>query len=128
MQRSSILVLDEATANVDTHTEVLLKRALQKRFADATIVMIAHRLDTIIDFDSILVLGNGRVLEYGSPQELLAAAASNTTATNDNSHDGQPNDGRGSDGASDGAGTFASMVSHMGEEAAKRLKELAKKK
>jgi ABC-type multidrug transport system fused ATPase/permease subunit len=68
---SRILVLDEATANVDTATDEILQRALRKRFAGATIIAIAHRLDTIMDYDKVLVLGNGRVLEYGSPSSLL---------------------------------------------------------
>jgi ATP-binding cassette, subfamily C (CFTR/MRP), member 4 len=70
LRKSSILVLDEATANVDTKTEASLKSALKQNFAEATVLAIAHRLDTVMDYDRILVLGGGQVLEYGSPEEL----------------------------------------------------------
>ena len=72
LRKSSILVLDEATANIDTKTEESLKAALTKNFANATILAIAHRLDTVMDYDRILVLGDGKVLEYGPPKDLLA--------------------------------------------------------
>ena len=71
LQKSRILILDEPTANVDSHTDKLLQEAVNKTFAGATIISIAHRLDTIIDSDLILVLGGGKVLEYGSPAELI---------------------------------------------------------
>ena len=71
LSRSKILVLDEATASVDRRTDQLLQAALQESFSDGTIVAVAHRLDTIIEHDLILVLGSGRVLEYGSPAELI---------------------------------------------------------
>ena len=64
-------VLDEATANVDQVTDSLLQQTLRERFSTATIIAIAHRIDTIIDYDKILVLGNGKLLEYGSPYALL---------------------------------------------------------
>jgi ATP-binding cassette, subfamily C (CFTR/MRP), member 4 len=70
LRKSSILVLDEATANVDTKTEASLKTALKQNFAEATVLAIAHRLDTVMDYDRILVLGGGQVLECGSPEEL----------------------------------------------------------
>jgi ATP-binding cassette, subfamily C (CFTR/MRP), member 4 len=70
LRKSSILVLDEATANIDKATEDSLKVALSKNFAEATIIAVAHRLDTVMDYDRILVLGDGRVLEFGSPNEL----------------------------------------------------------
>lgn len=71
LQKTRILVLDEPTANVDTHTDQLLQEAVNKSFVGATIISIAHRLDTIIENDAILVLGGGKVLEYGSPNELI---------------------------------------------------------
>jgi len=67
----STLVLDEPTANVDGYTDKLLQAALSKSFTESTIITVAHRLDTVIDYDKILVLGSGKVLEYGSPRELL---------------------------------------------------------
>ncbi len=71
LAKSQILILDEPTANVDSHTDKLLQKTLRELFSDATIIMVAHRLQTVIDFDRILVLGNGKVLEYGSPKELV---------------------------------------------------------
>jgi ABC-type multidrug transport system ATPase subunit len=64
-------VLDEATSSVDRHTDRLLHEALNKAYDDATIVKIAHRLDTIIEDDYILVLRSGKLLEFGSPAELI---------------------------------------------------------
>eukprot|EP00549_Striatella_unipunctata_P000433 CAMPEP_0118721960 /NCGR_PEP_ID=MMETSP0800-20121206/31075_1 /TAXON_ID=210618 ORGANISM="Striatella unipunctata, Strain CCMP2910" /NCGR_SAMPLE_ID=MMETSP0800 /ASSEMBLY_ACC=CAM_ASM_000638 /LENGTH=939 /DNA_ID=CAMNT_0006630007 /DNA_START=841 /DNA_END=3660 /DNA_ORIENTATION=+ len=70
-KHARVLVLDEPTANVDSQTDAYLQEAITKRFSNATIIAVAHRLDTVIDYDRILVLGEGRVLEYGSPAELL---------------------------------------------------------
>mmetsp|Transcript_5656 Transcript_5656/g.12347 ORF Transcript_5656/g.12347 Transcript_5656/m.12347 type:complete len:1360 (-) Transcript_5656:160-4239(-) len=69
--RNKILVLDEPTANVDSLTDKLLQEAVAKSFEGATILAVAHRLDTVIDYDMILVLGEGGVLEYGTPHELI---------------------------------------------------------
>ncbi len=67
------MVLDEPTANVDNQTDKLLQEAVAENFECATILAIAHRLDTVIYYDKILVLGSGGVLEYGSPDELIAS-------------------------------------------------------
>lgn len=72
MRRSSILILDEATASVDVHTDALMQDIIRTEFKHHTIIAAAHRLDTIIDFDSVLVLNQGRVLESDDPQSLLA--------------------------------------------------------
>jgi ATP-binding cassette, subfamily C (CFTR/MRP), member 4 len=69
--KNKLLVLDEPTANVDRRTDQLLQEALHKSFEGATILSVAHRLDTVIDHDYILVLGHGHVLEFGSPADLL---------------------------------------------------------
>jgi ATP-binding cassette subfamily B protein len=68
-----ILVLDEATANIDTHTEQLIQDALLKLTEGRTSIIIAHRLQTIQEADRILVMDSGRVAELGSHAELLAA-------------------------------------------------------
>ena len=68
---AKILVMDEATASVDPHTDALLQKAIRMDFAGCTILTIAHRLNTVIDYDKILVLEDGYVREFGSPQELL---------------------------------------------------------
>jgi len=67
-----IIILDEATANIDTHTEVLIQRALQKVLHGRTSIVIAHRLSTVRNADNIVVLDQGRLVEQGSHDELLA--------------------------------------------------------
>ena len=69
--RSKILVMDEATANVDMETDDVIQKSVRKYFMDATIITIAHRLKTIIDYDRVLVLDSGRVVEYDTPKKLL---------------------------------------------------------
>ncbi|GMM31438.1 ATP-binding cassette glutathione S-conjugate transporter [Martiniozyma asiatica (nom. inval.)] len=68
---SKVLVLDEATANVDVHTDKIVQETIRSAFKDRTILTIAHRLNTIIDSDKIIVLEQGRVKEFDTPQELL---------------------------------------------------------
>jgi ATP-binding cassette subfamily C (CFTR/MRP) protein 1 len=70
--RSRILVLDEATSNVDAKTDKLMQRIIREEFTEHTIMTIAHRLDTIRDADTILVMDKGKVVEVGAPDELLA--------------------------------------------------------
>ncbi|MGW5669101.1 ABC transporter ATP-binding protein [Micromonospora sp. NPDC003776] len=69
----SLLILDEATSSVDTRTEVLLQRAMAALRSDRTSFVIAHRLSTIRDADLILMMEQGRIVEQGSHDELLAA-------------------------------------------------------
>jgi ABC-type multidrug transport system fused ATPase/permease subunit len=83
LQKSKILVLDEPTANVDGRTDKLLQEAVNKSFHGATIISVAHRLDTIIENDLILVLGGGKVLEYGSPSELISLNGHFSSMVND---------------------------------------------
>jgi ABC-type multidrug transport system ATPase subunit len=118
--RNSILLLDEATANVDQHTDHILQQTLLRHDRSdgglknieesnpttennsivspppentnhypksnsnnnhRTMIAIAHRLDTVIDYDTIFVFGNGTVVEYGSPYELLTSVPSSLTTT-----------------------------------------------
>ena len=67
-----LLILDEATSNVDTRTEVLLQKAMDNLMRERTCFVIAHRLSTIVDSDLILVLNHGRIVEQGTHKELLA--------------------------------------------------------
>lgn len=66
-----ILVLDEATSGIDKTTEKLIQRVIREHFADTTIVVVAHKLLTVADFDSLLVLSQGEVAESGTPKQLL---------------------------------------------------------
>jgi len=71
LRESKILVLDEATAAVDPATDNLIQKTIRKQFSDWTILAIAHRLNTIIDYDKILVLDKGEVVEFDTPETLL---------------------------------------------------------
>ena len=68
-----ILILDEATANIDTHTELLIQQALKRILEGRTSIVIAHRLSTIRNADQIIVLDHGRIVETGKHAELLAS-------------------------------------------------------
>ena len=66
-----LLILDEATSNVDTRTEILLQKAMDKLMRDRTCFVIAHRLSTIVDADLILVINDGQIVETGTHEALL---------------------------------------------------------
>ena len=68
-----ILVLDEATSGIDHITEAAIQGAIKDNFTAMTIMVVAHKLLTVADFDSILVLSQGEVVEHGAPQQLLAS-------------------------------------------------------
>jgi ATP-binding cassette subfamily B protein len=68
-----ILVLDEATSNVDVHTEMRIERGLRRLLAGRTAIVIAHRLSTIAGATRIVVLAHGRIVEQGTHEELVAA-------------------------------------------------------
>lgn len=72
LRKSKILVLDEATAAVDLETDHLIQTTIRNEFSHCTVLTIAHRLHTIMDSDKIMVLDNGKIVEYGSPEELLS--------------------------------------------------------
>jgi ATP-binding cassette subfamily C (CFTR/MRP) protein 1 len=71
LRRSRLVVMDEATASIDHATERRLQQMIEREFADATVLTIAHRLATVLSCDRILVLGDGRVLEFDSPAALV---------------------------------------------------------
>ena len=70
LKKCKIVVLDEVTAHVDVKTDRLIQSSIRNLFRESTILTIAHRISTIVDYDKILVLDKGRVVEFGSPAEL----------------------------------------------------------
>lgn len=72
LRKTSLLVLDEATAAIDLETDALVQAIIRQKFADCTILTIAHRINTVMDSDRIMVLDQGRVAEFDSPAKLLA--------------------------------------------------------
>lgn len=96
LKESKILVLDEATANTDPATDELIQATIRNVFRDCTILTIAHRINTIIDADRILVMDAGEAKEFDTPKGLLA---------NSNS-------------------IFSSMVDAYGEEQSRNLRRL----
>nr|XP_018681653.1 PREDICTED: putative ABC transporter C family member 15 [Musa acuminata subsp. malaccensis] len=71
LKRSNILVLDEATASIDSATDAIIQATICHEFRDCTILIIAHRIHTVIDSDLILVLSEGSIVEYDKPSKLL---------------------------------------------------------
>ncbi|KAJ3351226.1 Multidrug resistance-associated protein 4 [Entophlyctis luteolus] len=105
LRNSKLIVLDEATSAVDMRTDALVQKAIRSStglFASSTVLCIAHRLQTIIDFDRVMVLDFGKIVEYGSPHELLQKDA-----------DRNPD------------AWFSRMVAQMGEDAQKQLRAAA---
>ena len=96
LAKPKVLVMDEATASVDGETDAFIQRMLRTRFKGTTLLTVAHRLNTIMDYDSILVMDKGRAAEFGSPQDLLERN-----------------------------GVFAELVASTGEESSRALREIA---
>ncbi|GAA5837403.1 hypothetical protein JCM5353_002686 [Sporobolomyces roseus] len=71
LRSSRILLLDEATASTDLETDELITQTIRTEFSESTLLVIAHRLRTIVDFDKVMVLDKGRILEYDSPATLI---------------------------------------------------------
>ena len=69
--RTKVLLLDEATANIDTVTDALIQSTVRDQFHESTVIMIAHRMLTITDVNQILLLSEGRVYQSGPPAQLL---------------------------------------------------------
>eukprot|EP00522_Entomoneis_paludosa_P016423 CAMPEP_0172447702 /NCGR_PEP_ID=MMETSP1065-20121228/6951_1 /TAXON_ID=265537 /ORGANISM="Amphiprora paludosa, Strain CCMP125" /LENGTH=1365 /DNA_ID=CAMNT_0013199065 /DNA_START=11 /DNA_END=4108 /DNA_ORIENTATION=+ len=95
----TVLVLDEATASVDGATDAFIQEMIRTRFKDTTLLTVAHRLNTIMDYDMVVVMADGKAAEIGSPAELLKAG-----------------------------GKLAELVDATGPESAKALRQLAMSK
>lgn len=71
LRKTKVLILDEATAAVDLETDDLIQKTIRTEFKDCTVLTIAHRLNTIMDSDRIVVLDKGKIVEFDSPTNLL---------------------------------------------------------
>ncbi|KAF7729547.1 hypothetical protein EC973_004221 [Apophysomyces ossiformis] len=72
LRRTTILILDEATAAIDVETDAIIQETIRRQFANCTILTIAHRINTVMDSDRILVLDKGNIAEFDAPEQLLA--------------------------------------------------------
>ncbi|XP_024014830.1 ABC transporter C family member 8 isoform X2 [Eutrema salsugineum] len=71
LKRNKILVLDEATASIDSATDAIIQRIIREEFADCTVITVAHRVPTVIDSDMVMVLSFGELVEYNEPSKLM---------------------------------------------------------
>lgn len=71
VRKNKVLILDEATSNMDPKTDAVMQKVIKKHFEDYTVITIAHRLNTVLGSDKVLVMDSGRALQYGPPKELL---------------------------------------------------------
>ena len=71
IKKPKILLMDEATSNIDPNTDKKIQKLIKEEFKKSTILTIAHRLETIIDYDRVLVFDNGRIVERGTPRQLI---------------------------------------------------------
>ncbi|KAG5344638.1 L259 protein, partial [Acromyrmex charruanus] len=99
LRNNRLLILDETTANIDSHKDALIQDIIRSSFKECTVITIAHHLNTIIDSNRIIVMENDSILEFDCPYELL--------------HD-KPNGGK--DGQSDGAKSFRTGEEGLREE------------
>ena len=67
LRRNKFLVLDEATSNVDMQTDSFIQKVIRENFINTTVITIAHRLNTIADYDKVIVMSRGKIIELGSP-------------------------------------------------------------
>jgi ATP-binding cassette, subfamily C (CFTR/MRP), member 1 len=72
LRKSKVVVLDEVTSSVDGKSDDLMQRIIREEFSDATIIAVAHRLDTTMDFKRIALLSGGELMESDTPSKLLS--------------------------------------------------------
>ncbi|GBF62869.1 ABC transporter [Trichophyton mentagrophytes] len=73
VKQGNILIMDEATSSVDAETDKVMEDVIREKFKGITVIAIAHKLDTVLDYDRVVLLDKGEVIETGNPKELLAA-------------------------------------------------------
>lgn len=100
LRNNKVLLLDEATANIDQKTDALIQRTIRETFANCTVLTIAHRLHTIMDSDMVLVMENGYAKEYDAPYKLLQKSS----------------------------GLFRDLVNNLGQDEKEKLHKIAKLK
>ena len=71
LRKTKIIILDEATASIDYKTEEIIQKALNEIMSDSTMICIAHRIKTVVNADKIIVLENGKIIEFDTPKNLL---------------------------------------------------------
>ena len=81
-----IVILDEATSSLDPESDKMVQRLLKEEFADRTVIHVAHKLDSVMEFDRIFVMSNGRIVENGNPRELMETPGSALKALFDAMH------------------------------------------
>jgi ATP-binding cassette subfamily C (CFTR/MRP) protein 4 len=86
LKPSKILLIDEATAHVDTKTDELIQQILREKFTNHTILTIAHRLNTVLDSDKIVIMNDGIIAEYETPRKLLTETNELLTGMNDDDY------------------------------------------
>ncbi|CAM9253787.1 unnamed protein product, partial [Hapterophycus canaliculatus] len=118
LRRSQILVMDEATANIDECTDSLIQDVVRRSFKGKTVIMVAHRLQTVIDCDQVVVLSEGRLVEAGHPHFLLQAHAGMAARLS-------PSATRTPSTAAEES-SLSSMVEETGQASAERLRRLAR--
>jgi ABC-type multidrug transport system fused ATPase/permease subunit len=79
LRDSKVIFIDEATASIDVRTDSLIQETIRDMFSDSTVLTIAHRLRTIVDYDRVLVLDQGRIVEYDTPYNLITKTATPDT-------------------------------------------------
>jgi ABC-type multidrug transport system fused ATPase/permease subunit len=71
LKKTKIILLDEATSDVDPENDLRIQKVIREKFTDSTVITIAHRLNTVIDCDRVLVMRSGKVAEFAPPADLL---------------------------------------------------------